>query len=139
MCPSCSYKRTSERYRGRSGSGPALTSALFPGSAVQVNRWLARYPNTYFGLAYSVVRAGLRQRAGIRAIPLNRLLLESNSPYLQPRGHKSSHHALLGLTAREVAIIRGVPYRDILGYSFMNVGLSATKKVYTVCIFFAFS
>ena len=54
----------------------------FAGDADFVSEWSESYPNTYFGI-YGLVRTfDSRQIKALRSIPLNRLLVETNSPYL---------------------------------------------------------
>ena len=54
----------------------------FNGDLVTVKLWSDTYPGTYFGFSSMVKGFGDRQRQGLKAVPGNRLLLESDSPHL---------------------------------------------------------
>ncbi len=52
----------------------------------------------------------------VRAIPLDRLLLETDAPYLAPvphRGHRNEP-AFVADTARRVAVVRGLPLSELI-------------------------
>ena len=54
-------------------------------------------------------------REAVKIIPAERLLLETDCPYLSPepwRG-KRNEPALLGFTAREIALLRGEDVREL--------------------------
>jgi hypothetical protein len=52
----------------------------FNGDPVTVKLWLDSYPGTYFGFSSMVKGFGDRQRRGLKTVPGNRLLLESDPP-----------------------------------------------------------
>jgi Tat protein secretion system quality control protein TatD with DNase activity len=52
----------------------------FNGDSVTVKLWSDAYPGTYFGFSSMLKGLGDRQRRGLKAVPGNRLLLESDSP-----------------------------------------------------------
>jgi TatD DNase family protein len=54
----------------------------FCGGPKEVAEWAGAFPNAYFSVGGAVLRQGLsgQQMAGLRAIPLDRLLLESDAP-----------------------------------------------------------
>jgi Tat protein secretion system quality control protein TatD with DNase activity len=64
----------------------------FNGDEATVKLWADAYPGTYFGFSSMVKGFGDRQRRGLKAVPGNRLLLESDkylaeqiSPLDQPK------------------------------------------------------
>lgn len=61
-------------------------------------------------------------RAAVRAIPADRLLLETDAPYLSPAPHRRSRNepAHLPLTAAAVAAARGVPVEEIAAQTAAN-------------------
>ena len=80
-----------------------------------VKDWLRQFPETYFGFTALVDTFGEQQRQGLREVPLDRLLLETDAPYMPPpsaRGHPSTS-AYLGETADLVAQIRGVSVPEV--------------------------
>jgi len=56
---------------------------------------------------------GLREAVGI--IPMDRLLLETDAPYLSPEPYrgKTNEPALIGFTAREIALLRGQDLQEL--------------------------
>ena len=54
----------------------------FQGPASEVTRWLDAFPNTYFSVGGIVKTLTPEHLEGLRAIPTDRLLLETDSPYL---------------------------------------------------------
>ena len=80
-----------------------------------VREWLRHFPQTHFGFTAMMESFGEQQRQGIREVPLDRLLLETDAPYMPPpsaQGHPSTA-AYLGETADLVAKVRGASVRDI--------------------------
>lgn len=86
----------------------------FTGPPDVVRAWLQRFPNTYFGITNLAARFNFIQCEGLRAIPSNRLLLETDAPYFPPPKYHVNAPHLLGFTADLIAGIRGVSCEDIL-------------------------
>ena len=57
----------------------------FSGSARQVTNWLAVFPNTHFSYSGMSSHFNSVQVDGVRSVPIDRLLFETDSPYLPPR------------------------------------------------------
>ena len=57
----------------------------FGGDEEVVHAWADQFPNTYFGFTANVRRFEAKQVQGLRAVPNNRLLVETDSPYLTSR------------------------------------------------------
>ena len=61
------------------------------------------------------------QRAGLRSVPLDRLLLETVSPHVRvDSGVKANTPDYLGEVGQLVADIRGVPLHVVLGATLQN-------------------
>ncbi len=60
-------------------------------------------------------KSGANIREAAAAVPLNRLLVETDSPYLPPHPHRGKRNepAHVALTARAVAEARGIPYEEL--------------------------
>jgi TatD DNase family protein len=60
-------------------------------------------------------KSGENVREAAAAVPLDRLLVETDSPYLPPHPHRGERNepALVALTARAVAEARRMPYEDV--------------------------
>jgi TatD DNase family protein len=86
----------------------------FNGDEATVKLWLDAYPGTYFGFSCMVKGFGDRQRGGLKAVPGNRLLLESDSLHLPDVAGSINHPAHLFRVAEEVARVRGQSPLDIL-------------------------
>jgi Tat protein secretion system quality control protein TatD with DNase activity len=63
---------------------------------------------------------GDRQRGGLKAVPGNRLLLESDSPHLPDVAGSINHPAHFFRVAEEVARVRGQSPLDILRAGIAN-------------------
>ena len=52
-----------------------------------VGRWLTHFPNAYFGFTAAVTSLSDEQIEGLRSIPEDKLLLETDSPYTRRHKH----------------------------------------------------
>lgn len=66
----------------------------------------------YFSMPPSLVRSPQKQKL-LRSLPLNRLLLESDSPVLGPTVHERNEPANLQITCSEIARIKGVSQEEV--------------------------
>ncbi|KAH3799146.1 hypothetical protein DPMN_152750 [Dreissena polymorpha] len=105
-------------YRCKGILSPAQRIHLhcFNGSLEDVSLWLGYFANTYFGYSLMVARRDFSEgsKMALRRIDGERLLLESDAPYFPAAGEELSSPSFIGVTAREVAKIRGCRWRDIL-------------------------
>jgi Tat protein secretion system quality control protein TatD with DNase activity len=92
----------------------------FNGDPVTVKLWSDSYPGTYFGFSSMVKGFGDRQRRALKAVPGNRLLLESDSPHLPDVAGSVNHPAHLFRVAEEVARVRDQSPLDVLRASLAN-------------------
>jgi TatD DNase family protein len=90
----------------------------FNGDDATVKLWSDAYPGTYFGFSSMVKGFGDRQR--LKAIPGNRLLLESDSPHLPDVAGSINYPAHLFRVAEEVARVRGQSPLDVLRAGIAN-------------------
>lgn len=61
-------------------------------------------------------------RAALRVVPLERLLIETDSPYLAPQPHRGKRNepAFVACVAEAIAAVKSVPVADILQHSTQN-------------------
>ena len=99
---------------------PSIHLHCFNGDEATVKLWSDAYPGTYFGFSSMVKGFGDRQRRGLKAVPGNRLLLESDSPHLLDVAGSINHPAHLFRVAEEVARVRDQSPLDILRAGIAN-------------------
>ncbi|XP_070206305.1 putative deoxyribonuclease TATDN2 [Littorina saxatilis] len=58
----------------------------FTGKAVDVESWLEAFPQTHFSVSGDVRNSSAEKKAGVVAIPSDRLLLETDAPYAPVTG-----------------------------------------------------
>ncbi|KAH3770692.1 hypothetical protein DPMN_171984 [Dreissena polymorpha] len=92
----------------------------FGGNLDQVLGWSTAFSRCYFSIAGSVAQFDEIQRAAVRRIPLNRLLVETDSPYLRVQRQCHNTPAYVGEVARKVAQIRQTTLDEILQASLEN-------------------
>ena len=80
----------------------------FGGSAGQVAAWLDAFPQTYFGFTNMVASFSRNQRAELRQVPRDRILLETDAPYF------GRTPAYLGTAAQAVARVLNEGVEDIV-------------------------
>jgi TatD DNase family protein len=87
----------------------------FGGTAEDVKVWHSHYRNCHFGFTGSVLEFNSAQLEGLKSVPLNRLLIETDSPYLSPlRGVKINTPAYIGDVGWHVAERRGVEFPKLM-------------------------
>ena len=87
----------------------------FTGTRQDLDKWRRTFPEVHFSLSGSVLGAvSKEQKAAIRAIPKDRLLLESDSPIQAKAGQGFSTPYLVGRIALAVAEILGQPHQGEL-------------------------
>ncbi|MES9881149.1 MAG: TatD family hydrolase, partial [Sedimenticola sp.] len=86
----------------------------FSGNSKCLNSWKGTFPNCFFSFAGKVRRFNNAQREALRRVPIDRLLVETDSPYLPVlAGLRTSTPAYTGDVANAVASIRREPFRII--------------------------
>ena len=93
----------------------------FTGELEMGRKFLKNFPNLYIGVCGNVTYDSKKVRALAAGLPLDRLLIETDAPYMVPRnvpqhlrGNKFSHPSFAFYTAREIANIRHVHVADVL-------------------------
>lgn len=77
----------------------------------------------YFGIGGVVTFANAKKlKEAVRYIPMNRILLETDSPYLAPEPNRGKRNSSLNLPciAREIAAIKGLAYEEVLAATHGN-------------------
>ena len=71
----------------------------------------------YFGIGGVITFKNSRKlKEAVEYIPLERILLETDSPYLAPEPNRGRRNSSLNLphVAQEVARLKGVPYQEVV-------------------------
>ena len=71
----------------------------------------------YFGIGGVITFKNSRKlKEAVEYIPLERILLETDSPYLAPEPNRGRRNSSLNLphVAQEVARLKGVPYEEVV-------------------------
>ena len=90
-------------------------------SAEQIAAWGAAFPFAFFSFNAKVARFDAEQLEGLRSVPLNRLLVETDSPHLPPPGNLTLNTpAYLGEVIQLVARARGEDFATVLRASNYN-------------------
>ena len=86
----------------------------FKGNREMVGRWLTHFPNAHFGFTAAVTSFSDEQIEGLRSIPEDKLLLETDSPYMRPNGGGTNTPAFLGDVANDIAPFLDLTVRQLL-------------------------
>ena len=93
----------------------------FTGRRVDVEDWLEDFPNCHFGFTAKVSLFNDPQIEGLRTVPNDRILLETDSPYMPvSRHHGTNTPAYLGDIARMVAHHRFLSWEELLDITATN-------------------
>ncbi|XP_038064965.1 uncharacterized metal-dependent hydrolase YcfH-like [Patiria miniata] len=79
----------------------------FSSTTEVVQQWLESFPSTHFSISNMANSFNSQQRAALKSVPRNKLLLETDAPYFPPVGKKLNAPSLLDYTAESVATILG--------------------------------
>ena len=74
----------------------------FSGGPEDVYSWTTAFHSCYFGFTSAVARFNMIQLQGLRAVPPDRILLETDSPYFPQAGVRINTPAYIGDVAQEV-------------------------------------
>ena len=93
----------------------------FVGSATELEQWMRVLPSAMFGITTKALTTEAQQTV-VANIPLDRLLLESDAPFLPPSRAVTTFNTswLCQHTATEVARIKGVTIIDLLQHCNIN-------------------
>ncbi|MEW8444279.1 MAG: TatD family hydrolase [Candidatus Thiodiazotropha sp.] len=93
----------------------------FTGTRSDVEDWLERFPNCYFGFTARASTFNHFQLEGLRAVPHDRILVETDSPYMPVDGeNRTNTPAYIGDVAQLIARLRGVPLEELLAVTVTN-------------------
>lgn len=106
----------------------------FTGSPEMAKVFLDTFPNLYIGICGNVTYESTTVQAVAATVPLERMLLETDAPYMVPRNipkhlqkYKFNHPSLAFYTAKQIASIRRTSVEDVLTHVREN-----TRTVYGV-------
>lgn len=71
----------------------------------------------YFGIGGVITFQNAKKlKEAVEYIPMDRILLETDSPYLAPEPHRGKRNSSLNLPyiAQEIAVIKGISYEDVV-------------------------
>ncbi|XP_041468562.1 uncharacterized protein LOC121418650 [Lytechinus variegatus] len=93
----------------------------FTGDLYAVREWTQAFPHCYFGITGYCKNFSTKQRAAVREIPRDRLLLETASPHLKVHPDQAYNTpAYLGDVGQLVATYRGTSLTEIMTITFAN-------------------
>lgn len=92
----------------------------FTGDARLVKEWMNSFSHVYFGFTGAVETFSTDQIDGLRAVPMNRMLLETDSPYMKPGGGYINTPAFIGDVATVVASKLQISVRYLLNETVKN-------------------
>lgn len=106
----------------------------FMGDAELVKEWMTNYFNVYFGFTGAVENFSTDQIAGLQSVPMNRILLETDSSYIRPGGGGINTPAFFGDFASIVASKLRIPVQHLLKSTVQNsrqlYGCSIIQAIY---------
>ncbi|MCM1155662.1 MAG: TatD family hydrolase [Roseburia sp.] len=77
----------------------------------------------YFGIGGVITFANAKKlKEAVVYIPLEKILLETDSPYLSPEPYRGKRNSSLNIPyiAREIAAVKGVDYEEVLAVTYAN-------------------
>ena len=83
-------------------------------------RYLEQFPNLYIGVTCSVLRSSSAMARSAAAAPLDRLVLETDAPYMPLNGSRFSHPGVIPAVAQAVAELKGIPLAQVLDATYHN-------------------
>lgn len=92
----------------------------FTGDTELVTEWMSNFSNVYFGFTGAVENFSSDQVAGLQSVPLNRILLETDSPSMRPGGGNINTPAFIGDVASLVASKLQIPEHRLLKETVQN-------------------
>ena len=93
----------------------------FTGGVKEITEWTSSFPNTYFGFTGKVCRLSGPQRLALQRVPGDRLLIETDSPYMAVQPNQSVNTpAYIGEVANLVAGARLETLEAVLRHTTKN-------------------
>lgn len=78
----------------------------FTGDSITVAHWRANFTNTYFGFTHIITKFDQKQLRALRDIPEDRLLAETDAPYMPPRDIRLNSPIYVGEVIEKMATMR---------------------------------
>eukprot|EP00026_Physarum_polycephalum_P012150 Phypoly_transcript_12427.p1 GENE.Phypoly_transcript_12427~~Phypoly_transcript_12427.p1 ORF type:complete len:158 (+),score=22.23 Phypoly_transcript_12427:627-1100(+) len=91
---------------------------------------IADFPNLFFGFTGVITYNDEALRGIVRDIvPMERILLETDAPYLTPKGANSkvNHPGNIPLVAQAISTLKGIPIKEVY-----DVARANTKRCYGI-------
>ncbi|KAH3795748.1 hypothetical protein DPMN_149307 [Dreissena polymorpha] len=92
----------------------------FTGNRYVQDRWVERFPRTYFAFTNKVRTFSPDQIAALQNVEDSRLLLETDAPYFPAPGSRVSSSSQISTVAEAVAALRGTTVEHVLEISVAN-------------------
>ncbi|KAH3811585.1 uncharacterized metal-dependent hydrolase YcfH-like [Dreissena polymorpha] len=92
----------------------------FTGNRYVQDRWLERFPGTYFGFNNEVRKFSSDQLEALQNVEDSRLLLETDAPYFPAPGSRVSSPSQISTVAEAVTALRGTTVEHVLEISVAN-------------------
>ncbi|XP_041481952.1 putative deoxyribonuclease TATDN2 isoform X2 [Lytechinus variegatus] len=93
----------------------------FSSDMSQVQSWIRSFPHCYFGITGLAQYFTPEQEEAVKAIPQDRLLLETDSPHFAPHPELDANYpAFLGDVGAIVAGLRGIPLPTLMSLTLTN-------------------
>ncbi|XP_054769718.2 putative deoxyribonuclease TATDN2 [Lytechinus pictus] len=93
----------------------------FSSDMSQVQSWIRSFPHCYFGITGLARYFTPEQEEAVKAIPQDRLLLETDSPHFAPHPELDANYpAFLGDVGAIVAGLRGIPLPTLMSLTLTN-------------------
>uniref|UniRef100_A0A914CWU6 Uncharacterized protein n=1 Tax=Acrobeloides nanus TaxID=290746 RepID=A0A914CWU6_9BILA len=92
-------------------------------------KWMKEFNNVYFGLTARICSGGCPEDLTkfAREFPLDRIVLETDTPFFSLRPDNNSHPGIALAVAKRIASLRGMDVNDVLEQVMIN-----TKRLYTL-------
>jgi len=92
----------------------------FSDSPEWCEKYLTAFPNLKVGFTCSVLRPSSAMARSAAVAPLDRILLETDGPYMPPSGNKMSHPGVIPAVAQAIADIKHVTLSEVLTACYKN-------------------
>ena len=87
----------------------------FTGGLDELRLWQKAFPGAYFGFTGNICRINKKQLEALRGVPKDRILVETDSPYLPVnRDVQINTPAFIGDVASQLAVFLRIPVTDVL-------------------------
>ena len=114
FCSERTYHHTVRFLRDRLPSNQMIQLHCFTGTPQIVDSFYRTFPNTFFSIGGLCKTFNEVQKQALRVVPSNRIVLETDSPYLSIYKNVRNHPSLIGDIAEKVGEIRNVSLSKML-------------------------